>query len=182
MSLVTIAEARALLKTALTDSELQDVINRAEVDVTRLYGAHPDGVTTVTEILRGGETNLYLRRRIAAVTTVVETSGGSSTTLTAGWTDDYYVWGAGGYLERRSPGVLADTLGAAIWGELLTVTYLPYDDRAERRAVIIDLVRLALERTAMKSESVAGEYSYTAPDDWEASKNAVLQRLALPYL
>lgn len=180
MSLVTIAETRALVKTALTDSELQAVIDRAEADVTRLFGAHPDGSTAVTETLRGGEGNLYLRRRIASVTTVVETVGATATTLTPGWTEDYYAWGAAGYLERRSPSTTQTWLGTPTWGELVTVTYVPYDDRAERRAVIIDLVRLMLERTALKAESVAGEYSYTAPDDWEASYNVVLQRLALP--
>ena len=63
------------------------------------------------------------------------------------------------------------------WGDRCVVTYKPADDRLKRAQVIIDLVRLVLERTAMKSENVAGEYSYTAPDDWERELRKAMKKL-----
>jgi hypothetical protein len=61
---------------------------------------------------------------------------------------------------------------------VITVTYKPYDDREQRKEAIIDLARLTLERTAMKSESIAGEYSYTAWEGgWDAERVKVMRRL-----
>jgi hypothetical protein len=57
------------------------------------------------------------------------------------------------------------------------VTYKPLDDRLKRAQVIIDLARLVIERTAMKSENIAGEYSYTAPDDWEREFRRAMRKL-----
>ncbi len=54
---------------------------------------------------------------------------------------------------------------------------MPADDRAEWRAALLELVRLQLARTALKSESIAGEYSYTAADDWDADRAKLLRRL-----
>jgi hypothetical protein len=51
-----------------------------------------------------------------------------------------------------------------------------------RAQVIIDLVRIVIERTAMKSESIAGEYSYTAPDNWEAEFRKAMKRLVFKAL
>ena len=41
----------------------------------------------------------------------------------------------------------------------------------------IDLVRIVIERTAMKSENIANEYSYTAPDNWDAEFRKAMKRL-----
>jgi len=43
-------------------------------------------------------------------------------------------------------------------------------------------VRLVIERTAMKSESIANEYSYTAPDNWEAEFRKAMKRLVFKAL
>ena len=57
------------------------------------------------------------------------------------------------------------------------VTYKPADDRLKRAEVIISLVRLVIERTAMKSENIAGEYSFTAPDDWDKEFRKAMKKL-----
>ena len=170
MSLVTPAEVKELVRTSKTDAELQHVIDREEADVVRLYGAHYVAATTVTETLAsGGMRNLYLRRRLGSITSVTEyqtldSTGGTAIVATTG----YYLWADQGRLERMPAG--------ALWGAKVTIVYIPADDNDLRRAAIIDLVRLALERTAMQSEGVAGEYSYTAPP-WEAARNQILERL-----
>ncbi len=166
MSLVTLAEARALVQTGLTDANLQVIIDRIEAEIVRLFGAHyTNGAGTITETVAGeGLMNLYLRRPLTSVSSVVE----DDEALTQGHDEDYYAYPAQGRIERRPSGTK--------WGELIAVTYVPADDNALRRDVIIDLLRQALSRTALKSESVAGEYSYTA-EDWELARAEIIRRL-----
>ncbi len=163
MSLLTLAEARALVKTSLTDPELQAVIGREEDEIIRLYGAHYISGTTVSETVEGGGPSLFVRRPILSVSSVAE--DGTALESTA-----YRLWANQGRIERLPKG--------ATWGEVITVVYVPQDDNSRRKAALIDLVRLAVERAALKSESIAGEYSYTAPD-WEAERAKLLRRAGL---
>ncbi len=177
MSLLSVAGLRAQIRTSLTDSQLQMVIDREEAEVIRRFGAHYiSGSTMVTETLEGGMRNLYLRRRLTSVSSITEYSTSDSTSgtlLTA--VSDYRVWAAQGRIERM-PSTAVSGFGVGTWGAIVTIVYVPADDNDLRKAAIIDLCRLALERTAMQSENVAGEYSYTAPD-WSAARAEILQRL-----
>lgn len=163
-TLVRPADVRALVNTSKSDQELQALISREETALIGHFGAHyVDAATTVTETLEGGGLkNLYLRRPLSSVSSVVE----DDALLTV--SDDYRLWAAQGRIERRPAG--------STWGDRVVVIYVPADDREQRKAAIIELVRLALERTAMKSESIAGEYSFTAPD-WELRRVELYRRL-----
>ena len=168
MSLLTVAEARALLKTGLNDADLQRIIDREEAWVVRNFGAHyVDANTTVVETLTldtAGE-SLFLRRVAGSLSSIVE----DGVTLVAA---DYRLWAGQGRIERLPAGTK--------WlpRVVITATYKPYDDREQRKEAIIDLARLTLERTAMKSESIAGEYSYTAWEGgWDAERVKVMRRL-----
>lgn len=176
-SLVTVASVRAQIQTGLNDTDLQDVIDCEEAEVIRRFGAHystagnPAVAATVSETVEGRPAgsrayrqSLYFRRKLTEITKVVE----DGVDLEA---DDYRLWGGQGRIERLPAGLT--------WGEVVTVTYIPEDDNGIRRAAIIDLVRIALGRTAMKSESVGGEFSYTAPD-WDAARKNILARIDLP--
>jgi hypothetical protein len=176
-SLVTPADVKRTVRSALEDADLQLVIDQEEAEVVRLFGAHYiDAAQTIVETLPGGKRNLWLRRRITAVTAVVE----DTMTLTSG---EYRVWGEQGRVNRLY-GVTAwlagdeDDTTRHDWGQVVVITYKPADDNALRKPVIVELVRLALERTTMDSENVAGEYSYSAPN-WEAKRGDILRRLAL---
>lgn len=179
MSLLTVAELRAQVRSSLPDASLQSVISREEAEVIRLYGAHyVDALTTVTETVEGLSKSLYLRRRIGTVSSITEYLTADSTTgtlLTA--VSGYRVWAAEGRLQRMPSTAIAGLIGGlATWGAIVTVVYVPADDNDLRKAAIIDLCRLALERTALKSENVAGEYSYTAPE-WGAARAEILEGL-----
>ena len=164
MSLVSPSDVRALCPTNLSDDQLQAVIDREEAEVVRLYGAHyKDEETTVSEELSGGYGALFLRRQVAKVVSVTE----NDTLLAA---SAYELWGDQGKLVRLPLG--------RWWGRVVVVDYVPVDDTEQRVQAIIDLVRLAVNRTALKSESVAGEYSYQAPD-WEVERATILRRLGL---
>lgn len=162
MSLLTLSETRAQIQTSLTDAELQAVINREEDEIVRLYGASYSGSAgTVTETLEGGGAGLFLRRPLTTVASVTEDDAALAAT-------DYRAWAQQGRLERLPKG--------ARWGEVVAVVYVPYDDNLRRKSVLVDLVRLAVEKTALKSESIAGEYSYSAPE-WEAERAQLLRRI-----
>ena len=163
MSLVEAAVAKKLINTSLADVDLQVIIDRIEAQITERIGAPQTDAyaTTVTKTLRGEGPNLFLPTEIYAVVSITE----DGAALVAG---DYQVW-AGGVIER-----LPIDSG---WGARNVVVYKPTDDRLKRTQVIIDLTRLVLERTAMKSESVAGEYSFTAPDDWDDQFRKAMKRL-----
>ncbi len=178
MSLVTPAEVKELIRTSASDTVLQHVIDREEREVIRLFGAHyVDGSTTVAETLAGGTRNLYLRRRVASISSIVEYQTLDATSGSTLETGDYLLWADQGRIERMPATAVASWFaGGATWGAKVLVTYVPYDDSDDRQAVIIELVRLALERTAMRRESVAGEYSYEAPD-WGEARAEILRRL-----
>lgn len=158
MSLLSTAELRDLVQTNLSDTQLQRIIDREENALVRKLGAHGDGVTAVTEQVVGRGAHLFLRRPAVSITSVTDMSLIAST--------DYTLSVDLGSIYRLS----------GEWGRAVTVVYVPVDDRDERKAVLIELCRLAIERTAMKSESVAGEYSYQAPD-WEALRARLYRQL-----
>lgn len=163
MSLVTPAEVKALVNTSLSDVNLQEVIDRVEFEITQKIGApQTDGYATeVVRTKRGEGSNLFMPTEIYSVTSIVE----DDVTLD---TSEYEVW-AGGVIERLPIGTN--------WGDRSVVTYKPADDRKTRKSVIIDLVRMTISRPDLKAESVGGEYSYTAFDNWEAEFHKAMKRL-----
>ena len=163
MSLVTPTDVKALINTSLSDANLQTVIDRVEAQITARIGAPQTDAyaTEVVKTMRGEGEYLFMPTEIYSVSSIVE----DTSTLTS---DQYQTW-AGGVIER-----LPDD---SHWGDRVVVTYKPTDDRLVRAQVIIDLVRIVIERTAMKSESIAGEYSYTAPDNWDAEFRKAMKRL-----
>jgi len=164
-SLVSPENVKVLVNTSLSDLNLQTVIDRVEAQIVERIGEpQTDGMaTTITKIMRGEGYYLFMPTEIYAVVSIVE----DGNTLTG---DEYQTW-AGGVIERLP--------NESYWGDRMTVVYKPVDDRKKRSQVIIDLVRLVLERTAMKSENIAGEYSYTAPDNWDVEFRSAMRRLML---
>lgn len=169
-SLVSPDEVKVLVNTSVSDVNLQTVIDRVEADITDRIGApQNDGLTvSVVKTLEGGGCELFFPTEVASIVSVVEYYGLPGETGTTLDTDEYQIW-SGGVLERLPP--------EGVWARRCVVTYKPADDRPKRKQAIIDLVRIELERTAMKSESIAGEYSYTAPEDWEKEKRKIYKRL-----
>ena len=168
MSLVTPTDVKALINTSLSDANLQTVIDRVEAQITARIGAPQTDAyaTEVVKTMRGEGEYLFMPTEIYSVSGIVE----DTSTLTS---DQYQTW-AGGVIERLPE--------ESHWGDRVVVTYKPTDDRLVRAQVIIDLVRIVIERTAMKSESIAGEYSYTAPDNWDAEFRKAMRKLVFKSL
>lgn len=161
-TICTIAQLRTLVNSSLTDEQLQFVLDDEDAQMREKLGDHADGAISVIEQVMPRDGQLFLSRVIASVVSVVNDGG---TTVAP---SDYHVCAAQGRIEAR----------AGAWSDApFTVTYLPVSDMAKRRRALIDLVRLRLERTVMKSESVAGEYSYAAPDNWQVEQARIYRTL-----
>lgn len=170
MSLLSIEEIAALVPSALSIADLQIVLNREEAELVRRCGPHGDGVAAVTETFELSGSDIYLSRPAVSVSSVAVVAyiGAAPSTLAP---SQYYLVPVYGHL-RISPFLT----GSAF----VTVTYVPKDDRALRRMVLIELVRIALEQTAYKSETLTGTggaaNSYTAPD-WFSARETQYGRL-----
>lgn len=151
MGLVTAAQARQLIRTSMSDEALQAIIDREEAILVQRLGPHQGPLTEIVE-LRGSR--LFTKRPIQTLTSINGVTSLSHLTILA---------------DR------GEIIGGS-WSGYTTIVYEPQSQDDERRAVLIELVRIAIERTALKSESIAGEYSYQAPE-WEAERRKLYSRL-----
>jgi hypothetical protein len=122
---------------------IRRLIADAEAEVNKRYGSWD----AKEEEGNGGGVYYHLAGRAASITTVIETVGGTETTLDA---TDYALRMDGRILERKMTG----THGRTTWGDWVSLTYAPKDERASRIRVIEDLTRLAIQYNAVSSESV----------------------------
>lgn len=165
MALLTVAAVRAVVETALTDPELAAVIEREEAEAVRRFGPIGDGASPATATVAGGGASLFLPKAVAALTSVAERAGLASP-LAPVDASRYLRWDAQGRLDRID----------GVWGTQVVVTYTPADERERWTAVLIEVVRQAVEQTALRGASVAGEYSFQAPD-WEQQRRQLYRRL-----
>ncbi len=158
MSLLTVAEADAILRTGLATDTLQKVINREEAWLARRVGALI-GERTETFHVRTEDADdpLHLQRPTSTVD--VEDNGVAATVL----------------LLRDGTQVEKTT---GWWVGPVAVTYTP-NDSDEVTRVVIELVRLAVNATAYESETI-GDYSYSrssAGQTTTAQRNALAREL-----
>lgn len=194
-NLVSLVELRAVVPSPLDDTQLDAVVARVEAEITEIVGAPAADSTDITETLGGGQINVFTKRPIASITSITEyalLSDSTGTTLTEG--TDFFVWVDEGRIERIGGGSLSTPpsandvfymseaqfisgRGSCGWGQKIVVVYAPKDQTDRRKQAVIDLVRIVLSHTALQTESVAGEYRFEAPPNWEESKRQVLRRL-----
>ena len=199
---LTVARLRAQVPSPLTDLQLEDIIETAEAEITAVIGAVQTTTlaTSLTETVNGGDSSIFLKRPVYTVTTVTEYSSRTDVTGTAlTENEEFYVWEAEGRLERiggsiprSAPSALAvfhmsaaqfaGESSGGCWASHVKVVYKPTDQHLKREQATIDLVRLMLSQTALKSESVAGEYSYQAPENWELEKRRIMRRLSFTQI
>jgi hypothetical protein len=166
--LVDAADLRHFVENSLPPGVLQEAIRWVEADLERQIGPPADGELLVTESVPGGYDWIFTKRRIATVSSVTEYHSWDlpdGKALTAN--TDYYTQPQSGMLRRIH----------GTWGDRVNVVYAPVYDKSQYRQAVIDLTRLFLDRKAFKSEGIANEMSYTAPDNWEMERQRVLARL-----
>lgn len=165
---VSVEQARGVISTTLSDTALEDIIDREEAWLARRIGPLLDERTQEFWISQGAD-GLILQRPTLAVTVTdgdVELED-----------DEVRLLAGGTRIERAE----------ASWqGPSVLATYAPSDEQ-EVVAAILELVRISVDETgtgALNSETIGG-YSYTrsAPSAGllpETRRSAVLRSLA-PY-
>lgn len=170
VALITSQDMREYVETDINAASLQRLIDVADAEIVELFGEHTvEGTVAATELHTGGSRGLVLDRPWSSITTITETWGTTDTVLAA---DDWRAWYGNRILERLA---LNATNPQAIWGERVSVVYIPVDDDKAREGATIDLVKLAIQNTGLKSER-SGDYSTTA-FDMELEKTKILRRL-----
>lgn len=151
MSLLTIAQAQAVgVGLGLSDADLQVILDREEALLVRMFGAVYTGAA-IAETTQGGGRSIYLKRGIGTVASIIEYLYAGDTAPVTLIATDYFVWSSEGRIERVPYG----TTAASRWGGVVTVSYIPTDDRDLWREVLIELVRISTEEPSAGG-SVAG--------------------------
>lgn len=156
MSFVTLAKVRALVKTGLSDADLQVVIDREEAWLAGRIGALT-GQRTIT-FYPAYDASLFLPRRTAAVTIT-----DNAVAVTA-------------FRFTPSNGLIRRTTG--FWVGPVIGTFTP--DAADAAAVekgVIELVRQALDGGTYESESI-GDYDYSFGEN-RPTKRAIVRSILL---
>lgn len=179
VTLLSTAGLRQHVETDLPDTALQLILDSEEAEIIRRYGPH----ATATDVLSGGEWFplqmaglsgvtgwLVLNRPAVSIVSIVQTTFDQSLVLAAG---DYTLW-PGGRLEREGFGPNP----ASWWGEQVVVTYVPVDMTAQRALVLVQLCKLALAFTGLKSESVGGGDHSETTADYTVEREKALRSLA----
>lgn len=163
-SLLTVAECQALVITRLSTANLQALIDRIEKIIENKIGAYQVDANTVsiTETVEGKGEHIFLKVPFSTIVSITE----DGSLMDA---EDYQEWGKSGMVQRLPEG--------ESFGDVCVVVYKPVDQREERKQAALELVRLYAERTAMVSESIAGEYSFNAPD-WDKAIKRELKNLS----
>jgi hypothetical protein len=150
MGLLTVAELREHVESALPDTALERLLAGCELAIAQWAGPlsfDEDGnVAEVVDVARApGRVLLRLRQAPAAVSSVVDIQAGVETALDP----------PGYRLEER----YLRRLGTALWGEWTRVTHVPVDDSAIRRTVLVQLVQLELNVQPGMASQGAGPWS-----------------------
>jgi len=163
-TLLTPAEILTHVESDLATATLQRILDGEEEEIVKRFGSHaPDDSTDPSQTEKfysvHGQKFIYLGREVASITSVTETEsnkyGETSTTLSA---NDYEVFDSKRLLRKAT----GDN-SSSHWQDIVTVVYVPYDDRARRRVLLINLCKLALQYDATNSTSV-GEVSVSTPE------------------
>jgi hypothetical protein len=184
MSILTIREARAFIETDLIDFALQMLIDDAEAEITEQVGKIDSQVDIFSEeqmpmaFYTGDERPyLFLTRKAVSITSIIEKVRwgggywGNGYTIYTLASDDYFLRENNRTIERMAHG----TNPRNMWGNVVTVTYVPQDDTARRKQVAIDLVKLAVTYNGVDTERI-GDYSSVSKNHNE-ERNRLISRL-----
>jgi hypothetical protein len=170
MSLLTIVELKQHIETDLADDALQRLIDDAEDEIVERHGE----LEAQTDVINDASlsTCLFLSRKAESITTITEElkENGSfdSTVLDP---TDYRLRGNDRQIDRLTDGPNP----RSTWGDSVIIIYAPKDEENRRKRVAVDLVRLAIQYNALKSERV-GDYSATS-EDYERARSKLIARL-----
>jgi len=173
MTVVSVADVRALVDTDLSDADLETVIAREEAALARVIGPL-DGPRTQTFYPDAHPETFSLPLILARPTDAVTLSDNGQA-LASG---DYRLHPNGLVIERMP--------GWTYWHGPMAATYTP-NDLLEVQRVLIELTRLTVTETGYLSETI-GDYSYSrgarggSLNPTEAARSRLIQGLIPPLV
>lgn len=150
------------IETGLSDDALTELVAQATAEVEDRFGTD-----AAMSVIKAGDwgTVIRLPRAISSITSIVEKDS-SFTTLSTLVAADYVVGHSGRVIYRVGQ----------CWAPVVVITYTPVSEQTKREAMIIDLVKLAVNYSGLKSEKI-GDYSYDRGDtDYETARQRILGR------
>jgi hypothetical protein len=174
MSLLTVAQAKAFIESDLEDSALQMLIDAEEADINAIIGGYDSQIDSFNDETLSNI--IVLTRRASSITTITEKIGGDGYYETTTLSSDDYLFRSNRILERLASGTNPRTT----WGNIVTVTYAPVDDRARRKMVIIHLLKLSIEYNGLSSEKI-GDYAATQKE-YQEERGRLISRLSTAIL
>ena len=174
MALLTVAELRELVESDLSDTGLGILLDAADYEIIARLGA----LASQVDVLPGGDHLLHLPRRAASISSVVERYlvegvGLQDTTLVA---SDFELLSDGYRVERKTTGTNSNW----VWRGRVTITTVPYDqtgETARRKALLVDLVKLANRYEGVGEQSV-GDVRVRHMADQQAERDRLFSALA----
>lgn len=158
-SLITPTQLREHIETTLTDDALQTIIDAEESALNDAVGSLGTQIEEFDDATPGDL--IFPARTISTITSIVEKwpdnflGGYQPVTLDA---NDYEIVPGNKSIRRLGSG----THSATLWGRRVVVTYTPNAETAKRVLALINLCKLNIAYTGLKSESIGGgEYSMT---------------------
>ena len=164
MALLTTTEFHDHFETDLKAVPLQALLDDAEATIDDQFGV----LATQTDSVEGLTRSVFASRKISTITTVTEIIADVSTALSA---NDYRKIG-NRELRRLADGTNPRTL----WGDEVVIVTAPVSDVDQRTRVQVDLVKLAIQYQAVRSQSLGAGLSFDFPD-YEKERQAILSRL-----
>jgi hypothetical protein len=178
-TLVDVATLRTHVETDLLDPAVQRLLDDADAAIVARYGPNTGNITVDLQGAPFGEAwpglgidrLLFPNRAVTAVVSITEYRVREDPTGVLLDATDYRLLYGGMAIERLTTG----PNGRSTWGERVVITYTPDAQTARRILLEIDLVRLAVQYTALRAESI-GDWRGEHPD-YEAERERMLRRL-----
>ena len=182
MALLTTTEVLEWAETDLSNTVLQVMLDDAEAEIIKRFGAHGESSSTITEDFYPDEPIyqplsdwksdrhhlIYPSRPVSAVTSITEREDDVETTLAS---NDYRLIHGGRGIERLTNGTNARNW----WAPEVRIVYQAVSQLATRKRVQADLVKLAIQYKGLISED-AGDYS-SSMDVYQTERNRILASL-----
>lgn len=170
MGILSVPEVKKFVETDLDSDAILLLIEDAEDEIIERHGE----LTTQTDVINNANlsTCLFLSRIAVTITSVTEEliSGGDVDSLLLA-SSDYRLRENGRQIDRLSDGVNS----RSVWGDTVNIVFVPKDDKIRRKRVTVDLVRLAINYNAAKSER-SGDFNMTSVD-YERERSRLIGRL-----
>lgn len=131
MPLLTTAQLRGRIETAITDDGLQAIIDACESEIVRRYGPHDTGLHNFHANPWGYNDIIVLPRAASEITSIHDRKIDGDTLIDA---DDYYM---------ETPFIIARR-SMTFWPLHAVVAYVPEDESAIRREVLVQLCLLSI--------------------------------------